>query len=780
MHTPYSLVTSIVDTPSKVYYMSKGSLFSYDKENQESYVYSTSNKLTDTGVSGIYYNAPEKYLLVTYTNGNMDFLYDDGKVVNMSDIKDAVLTTLKTIYGVSFVDGKTYIATEFGIVLVDDATHTVKESGIFNKQINAFTKVGDHYLIAYDQGLFVAPANSRINNINNFKKIDSVILNEIVPLSDNKALIRPEKNISLVNFDFDQNKMNVEKSFGGDYPYKIHGNYYADGFYFTNNMTIAMYNFDDSSTTLKYLPSSKLYLKPLAFWSSVDNLWTSCSEGIANVKWESNGEFVYLTDYFTPSSFTVRPVSMLVKDNFNRIFATTVSTTRKNGMVVQPNAEEPYRKATNICMIDEDGSLKDVTPDNMLNPYSTNRLTAYEPFPGSGKMSMGTGMSVHPKNPDIIFASNFYDGLYKISIKDGCLYLYGKDNSKVSWDGWESYVGYTDFDSKGNLWVAQYKGNNPQNINLLMLPADKVDNAETTSEDWIGIETPLEIGLDPMLKACKNSNVVCLYSSNFGGGIVFHDWRGTNATSDDRQKHYDSFIDQDGKLFTPIFITCIVEVENGKLWVGTDDGVFEIANPESMLGEGRITRLKVPRNDGTGLADYLMGSQLIHDIAMDASKNKWIATQEGGLFKVSPDGRTILQHFTSDNSPLISNKVLSVACSPVNNIVYVGTDDGLYEYQSDSAPAEDDYSNVLAYPNPVRPDYSGWITIKGLMENSLVKIADAAGNIVSQGTSAGGMYTWDGCNFNGERVKTGVYYVYASQSGDMGSNAVVTKIMVVR
>ena len=119
-------------------------------------------------------------------------------------------------------------------------------------------------------------------------------------------------------------------------------------------------------------------------------------------------------------------------------------------------------------------------------------------------------------------------------------------------------------------------------------------------------------------------------------------------------------------------------------------------------------------------------------------------------------------------------------CSPSSNVVDIGTDEGLYEYHSDTAPAEDDYSNVIAYPNPVRPEYSGWITIKGLMADSLVKITDSTGNIVSQGDSQGGMYTWDGCNFNGERVRTGVYYVYASQSGDSGSNAVVTKIMIVR
>ena len=399
-------------------------------------------------------------------------------------------------------------------------------------------------------------------------------------------------------------------------------------------------------------------------------------------------------------------------------------------------------------------------------------------------MSMGSSVCPHPKNPDIMFAGNRYDGLYKISVSEGFKQIYTPENSKVLWDGWQSYVGQCDFDGKGNLWVSQFvnSGKESKNINLIMLPADKVDKDETTIDDWKAIETEIFIGLDPMVTACKESNIVCLFSSNGDqeGGIVFYDTRGTTDTSDDRQQRYTSYIDQDGKQFSPLYTTCVVEVENGKLWVGTDDGVFEIPNPSSMIGEGRVNRLKVPRNDGTGQADYLMGSQMVMDIAKDASNNKWIATQEGGLFHVSPDGRTILKNFTTENSPLPSNKVLSVECSPVSNVVYIGTENGLCEYRSDTAPAEDDYSNVIAYPNPVRPDYTGWITVKGLMSDSLVKIADSAGNIVSQGNSEGGMYTWDGCNFNGERVRTGVYYVYASQSGESGSNAVVTKIMIVR
>ena len=109
--------------------------------------------------------------------------------------------------------------------------------------------------------------------------------------------------------------------------------------------------------------------------------------------------------------------------------------------------------------------------------------------------------------------------------------------------------------------------------------------------------------------------------------------------------------------------------------------------------------------------------------------------------------------------------------------IFVITDRGVASYRSDVSEVAPDYNNVVVYPNPVRPDYTGWITIQGLMDNSLVKITDVAGNLFNEGYANGGTYLWDGRTASGERVKTGVYLIYASQSG--GSSGVVAKVMVV-
>ena len=65
------------------------------------------------------------------------------------------------------------------------------------------------------------------------------------------------------------------------------------------------------------------------------------------------------------------------------------------------------------------------------------------------------------------------------------------------------------------------------------------------------------------------------------------------------------------------------------------------------------------------------------------------------------------------------------------------------------------------------------------MENSLVKIADSAGNVFYSTRSEGGMVTWDCCNAVGERVKSGVYFVFVSQNENDNSSGAVTKIMII-
>lgn len=279
-----------------------------------------------------------------------------------------------------------------------------------------------------------------------------------------------------------------------------------------------------------------------------------------------------------------------------------------------------------------------------------------------------------------------------------------------------------------------------------------------------------------------SSKKMAFVRGEWSADIALVNLKNTASISDDEVITITSYIDQDNKSLSFNHIWALCEDKKGRLWVGTDNGIFEITDPSKIDSDvAQVNHLKVPRNDGTGLADYLLDAVQVNGIAVDNSNRKWIATATSGVYLVSEDGDQILEHYDINNSILPSNRVFSVACDPNSSSVFFATDAGVVEYNSTSAPASENLDDVYAYPNPVRPDYSGWITVTGLMDNTLVKIADSAGNVFFQGRSEGGMITWDGCNANGDRVKTGVYYVFASHgtSNDSNSDNCVTKIMVI-
>jgi len=147
---------------------------------------------------------------------------------------------------------------------------------------------------------------------------------------------------------------------------------------------------------------------------------------------------------------------------------------------------------------------------------------------------------------------------------------------------------------------------------------------------------------------------------------------------------------------------------------------------------------------------------------------------------VSADGSEIIKHFDNSNSPLPSDQVYNVCYIPSTNSVMMVTPSGVVEYYMDVTPSEGDYSNVYAYPNPVEPDFTGMITINGLMSNSNVVITNGEGTVVKTMTSNGGIALWDGCDDNGNRVKTGYYNVYASQGETTTTGDPLLKIAIIK
>jgi hypothetical protein len=162
-------------------------------------------------------------------------------------------------------------------------------------------------------------------------------------------------------------------------------------------------------------------------------------------------------------------------------------------------------------------------------------------------------------------------------------------------------------------------------------------------------------------------------------------------------------------------------------------------------------------------------------MALDGGNRMWIGTANSGLYLIEDDTITVA-HFTEDNSLLPSNAIQSIAIEPITGEVFVGTDRGIASYRSDASEPRQDMKSAYAYPNPVRPNYAGVISITGLMDNTVVNIVDEGGNLVCKTRSHGGTAVWDGYAADGRKATPGVYSAFCNAEG----GHTVVKILLMR
>lgn len=760
-------VTRMLDTPEKVYYISEGNLFSYDKNTDESYSYSVVNKLNENEIHNIYYNKENKYLLVAYKSGNIDLLYDNGKVINMPEIKDAVLGTEKTINDVCFYENRIYVATVFGLVIFDDQKHHVIESGIYNQKITSIEVYADNILISIDWKMYISSVDTKHNTINSFANLYALRADDMKVINNKIVLITNYGNYTILRIgdldvvnkkitNFTDVSANDVKLLNED----------KEGVYTFNTSTLVKFDSDGNYEKIN-LPT-ELQGKQIALWEGLNSVWLGDKSGISNLD-ISGDTITVLRDNFIPESSTsVKKVFFLHRGNSGKIY---LSNSGSNDIYQTKGWQRIQINTIN------NGGVENITPATFTSSNKNGATYSYKVIADTYKIMED------PDDADVYYVGSFWDGLCKVKNKED-ITCYNWLNSTITTiaGGYACVAPAFDFDKNNNLWVfsAIDKTTNPA-LHMLSSAARKKD--EIAKTDWVSVNLgDIKGGKDNKILSCKKSNMFIISDGLWDGNLVGYDTKGTyENTSDDTYMIWSKFIDQDGKNFDPIHICAVVEDKNGKVWLGTDNGVVEITKPANLTNEAMtINRIKVPRNDGTQLADYLLETLYVTSIAVDGTNKKWLGTLTSGVYLVSENGDEILEHFTAENSSLPSNTIYSLECDPNSNSVFIGTDVGLVEYSSTTAPASADYSNVYAYPNPVRPEFTGWITIKGLMDNSLVKIADAAGNVFYSTVSEGGMVTWDGCNADGQRVKSGVYYVFASQNEEGGSSSsAVTKILVV-
>lgn len=778
--------SNIIETADKVYMLSNGRLSHYSLDDNESYSYNTLNKLSDaSAISEIYYNYDKKYLLLTYSNGNIDLIYDNGRVVNIPDIKDAILTTGHDINHISFGDNRIYAATKFGIVVIDEQKYHVIESGVFNVNIDFIFPMGEYLTLIQGTNLYAMPITDRHNQLDKFTLIGQLSQNgEVYKLSDTRLVfstyIKYTQYYSCV-IDFKSKTITTKgENSARTFPGKP-----VEGGVFLQDVTNYTFIDSEGNRTQKAIPETLKGQVAFSKDGTLTSLWISSHDGYS--RYDMSGTTpTQLMAPSRPEGFSVyEPAIMKYNSDGTRLYVANVAPSWVIGTPGNNYDKPSYLDIVENDIIHDASVLNPSRYTNEFNNYDTNRnMNNWRLDPTTGRIGGCNRFIEDPDDPSIYYLASDCAGI--IVVKDrNVINVLNKSNTDIAKSKWMNRSVDVNIDRHGNLWMCS--GYEEGDVTYSILPADKRrDITNVTSSDWYKPVRVFNQGSptsrDAISLICKKSNYIILYGGNnyAGSGIAVYDDNNTSGNiSDDKCVHHLEFTDTEGTLKHYYHINNFVEDQNGDVWVVSNLGPFIMKPSEAFSPDFRIKRPIVPRNDGTNFGDYLLETEEVFCISVDPSNRKWLGTASSGVYLVNADGTEILAHYTTDNSVLPSNTVWSVACDPHSNKVYFGTDSGIVSYESDSAPAADDYSDVYAYPNPVRPDYTGWITVTGLMDNSLVKIADISGNIVFQGQSEGGMILWDGCNPDGQRVRSGVYLVFASQNGSGRSSGAVTKIMVI-
>ena len=735
----YASLKSISQGNDKIYAAAENSIFIYDLSTQETETISTINGLSGKEITTAYYSENYGLYVVGYKNGLIEIVIDgDENILKVVDIREklTIPPDSKQINHFYEYNDKLYISTGYGI-------------SVYNMGALEF---GDTYYIG-DLGGQIAVTQT-------------TVFGDLIYASTSNNGIKS----ALVN---DENIIDYQEwttsSLGGYKGIQTLGT----ELYVLNNTNILFKQDSDlgfieidsfSSSVIDFGVQSNILT------ITTENTVQAFEEGY-NLLAEVNNLMGY--DYTLQSGFY-----------FNNIFYLGTSTL---GMLVVPESPQEALQVLPAGPLYNQPFSIDASPGQLWVSYGDVDLT-FNPFPltrkgisnfkneawknikydslidqlGVNDVNDLVYVKINPENPFVSYMSSYQKGLLKLNGQEPSI-LYNETNSPMDIalenedEGIRVYG--ADFDREQNLWFVQSKIDN----GLLKLTPDG-------QFQTIDISNIIDAERELALSKVAVSRTGYVFFGAVENGLI-----GYNPTTNQFNKIGEGL--GSGNLPTTDIKALVFDNQN-RLWIGTRKGLRVLYSVGSFFESGAETDAQPIIILEDGVPQELLFLQSITDIEVDGSNNKWISTATSGVFYLSSNGQETLFRFTSDNSPLPSDNVLDIAIDDSSGKVYFATNDGLVAFNGTSTAARDDLENVYAFPNPVRPNFTGNVTIKGLTAKANVKITDITGNLVFETTSEGGSVQWDTTAFGKYKVASGVYLILITSDDNLQTK--VAKIMIIR
>ena len=737
---------SVCKFDGKIYASNYSSIIIYDKVDGSIERLSKINGLSDVGIKQLLVNPFNNRLLVIYDNSNLDVILPGNKIQNYSDLFRKNFSGKKNINDAFFVGKMAYLSCGFGIALFDTEKLEIKDTYIIgpnatNLEVYQVTRDDSVMYAATPLGLRKCNYKTRIlNDYQNW-----VLANPALP-TGTYAHVLNFNNVIFTTFS----------------PFKQSNIPNEDTIYTFNGSTWSKFGGIGHPYLIKKM---KVVDNQIGFINQFGTLFLSSSYGLNAYITQYNNFSTYPSDF----TFEDGPRYWIADANYGLIF------TGGSNPFYPPNFIKVNGMSKNfISNVDVFEGKIAVSP--MLieigggATFSKLGVNVYEEGEWVNlrkEATVGDSISdycsviIDRKDKTRLWASSWIYGLVEF-VNNEKVKVYNGNNTgameAVSPNWWRTSG--LDMDEDGNLFFAlsdvpRYLSVRKPNGAFQNFAFDGLSRfvrrikCDKFGQVWIAHER--DQGLTVAKFGKQGSNLVLtgykVLNKNVGSGNL-----GSNS------------------------VYCIAEDLDGKIWVGTATGMRVFNTPNSILNGGSADGepIKIVQD---GNVELLLESEVVTTIDVDAANNKWVGTLAGGVYCFSPDGQRQIYHFTTDNSPLYTNEIIDIKCDGKTGNVFIGSAQGLQSFKNIIMEGGEDYSAIIAYPNPVKPNYTGSVYISGLVDNSVVKIADEAGNFVWETKSQGGRVEWPLKSFTGNRVASGVYVVYAAiPTGELKA---VTKVMVI-
>ena len=742
----YRSASKLADAGDLIYCAGNGGLFTFNKTDNSVQKLSSINGLSDVGIEALGYGKENDAVLIAYKNSNIDLVFGRD-IYNLSDIKRKQILGNKTINKVMFEGSLAYLSCGFGIVVINTEKKEIKDTWYIAEggaHLNVYDLVSDgtYFYAATAEGIYRAPVSEpNLQDYSNWQRLTTV------PHADGRFTQIENFNGKIIAC--------YSPASGND----------------------ELYRLDNGNWTKVFPEISKVYdmtavLNDRIIISNDGDVYIFAENGTVNEK-------IYQYDFGNLQSNGIDPrAAMQSQDGTYWVADNQYGLVRKKGDAYEQVSPAGPVDNKIFSLTASEGNLwiasggRDAAWGNIWNHARFQRkdnegkwsVFDQEKYPAMTRFRDIVYVASDPNDPGHVFAASWGGGIFEFNgnelVKQHSL---GNSSLESSIPGNDEYVrvGGMAFDRDGTLWVANgggskvlssYKNGTWQSHSIPDLANRYFLGNLIVTEDgdkWIIVPRSND------LYVVKGENEARQWQRN-----VAYFTNGTDETYLPMHDVYSIALDR-----------------NGAVWVGSAGGVAVYDDP-SQIWKSTSEYARQPGLElGDGIYHPLLASETVTAIAVDGGNRKWCGTKSNGVFLISENGEKELEHFTIDNSPLLSNEITSIAIDDQSGEVFLGTSEGLISYMGVATEPEKAYTNVYVFPNPVRETYHGPIVITGLMENTDVKITDISGNLVFHGTSFGGQASWDGKNRNGNRCQTGVYLVFLNNKS--GEETFVTKLLFI-